>query len=404
MITLRQQDLLARKAWGHKLVKGTYQDYEERVILQNKDLSDYAVAEKINRLPSSVHNKRLNLKRKQDQLSSQVPTRRLLKNRKAKQMEQLNVERRGAYVNKVLEDAPPLTGAKRAVVEQAFDTQSPFDSIKRIGEDGAEYWSARDLMPLMGYRSINAWQNFTRTVMFRAEKSSKNTGMTCNFTHVSEVAKREDRGGVERKDVHLDRMAAYLVAMNGDPNKPEVAAAQAYFAVQTRVAETQPPALNLPQDYPSALRELASQVEAKELAEKRAQEQAALAAKRALEIEAQAPAVEKAAAHTASDDSKGRQAFAREVQQWGTRKGVDIKQKSVHNLLRRRGMLIAEGRHDSNNPTAQAVKNGWAELEQGVKNGYAWATAKLTPAGQDMAWKWIRKDLETYGAELNPPA
>lgn len=61
--------------------------------------------------------------------------------------------------------------------------------------------------------------------------------MACNFTHVSEVVQREGRGGIERKDVHLDRMAAYLVAMNGDPNKPEVAAAQAYFAMQTRRAE-----------------------------------------------------------------------------------------------------------------------------------------------------------------------
>ena len=398
MISLAEQDRLARKAWGHKLVKGRYQDNEDLVISKNQNLSDYAVAEKINRLPSSVHRRRLDLEREQP--VKPVMTKRLRKSKKAKRMEQINVERRDAYVNKVLEDAPPLTGAKRAVVEQAFNAQSPFDSIKRIGEDGAEYWSARDLMPLMGY---GAWHNFMIPVK-RARKSSENVGMTCNFNDVVKVVEREGRGGVERKDVHLDRMAAYLVAMNGDPNKPEVAAAQTYFAVQTRVAETQPPALNLPQDYPSALRELASQVEAKELAEKRAQEQAELAAKRALEIEAQAPAVEKAAAHTASDDSKGRQAFAREVQQWGMRKGVGIKQKSVYDLLRRRGMLIAEGRHDSNNPTAQAVKNGWAELEQGVRNGYAWATAKLTPAGQDMAWKWIRKDLELYGAELNPPA
>ena len=399
MISLAEQDRLARKAWGHKLVKGQYRDNEDLVISKNQNLSDYAVAEKINRLPSSVHRRRLDLEREQP--VKPVMTKRLRKSKKAKRMEQINVERRDAYVNKVLEDAPPLTGAKRAVVEQAFNAQSPFDSIKRIGEDGAEYWSARDLMPLMGY---GAWHNFMIPVK-RARKSSENVGMTCNFNDVVKVVEREGRGGVERKDVHLDRMAAYLVAMNGDPNKPEVAAAQTYFAVQTRVAETQPPALNLPQDYPSALRELASQVEAKELAEKRAQEQAELAAKRALEIEAQAPAVEKAAAHTASDDTKGRQAFAREVQQWGMRKGVGIKQKSVHDLLRRRGMLIAEGRHDSNNPTAQAVKNGWAELEQGVSwNGHAWATAKLTPVGQDMAWKWIRKDLETYGAELNPPA
>ena len=96
MISLAEQDRLARKAWGHKLVKGQYQDNEDLVISKNQDLSDYAVAEKINRLPSSVHNKRLNLKRKQDQLSNQVPTKRLLKNRKAKQMEQLNVERRDA--------------------------------------------------------------------------------------------------------------------------------------------------------------------------------------------------------------------------------------------------------------------------------------------------------------------
>src|SRR5699024_8390064 len=133
-------------------------------------------------------------------------------------------------------------------VENAFNAQSPFDSIKRIGDDGAEYWSARDLMPLMGYFGTSAWTNFSIGLK-RARQSAQNTGMTCFFFEVEEKGAR----GRPRADYHLDRMAAYLVAMNGDPNKAQVAEAQTYFAAQTRVAETQPPAIALPQDYPSAL-------------------------------------------------------------------------------------------------------------------------------------------------------
>lgn len=96
-------------------------------------------------------------------------------------------------------------------------------SIARTDAEGNAFWSARDLMPLMGYTAVNAWQTFRRTVMFRAEKSAENTGMTCQFMHVHEAINRPQGGTAERADVHLDRMAAYLVAMNGDPNKPEVA-------------------------------------------------------------------------------------------------------------------------------------------------------------------------------------
>ncbi|MFC9765781.1 hypothetical protein [Rhodococcus jostii] len=55
---------------------------------------------------------------------------------------------------------------------------------------------------------------------------------------------RPQGGSVTRADYHLSRFACYLVAMNGHPRKPEVATAQAYFAIRTRQAETSSPAID----------------------------------------------------------------------------------------------------------------------------------------------------------------
>ena len=42
------------------------------------------------------------------------------------------------------------------------DSQSPFDTIKNINpETEAEYWSARNLMPLLGY---DRWENFSQAI------------------------------------------------------------------------------------------------------------------------------------------------------------------------------------------------------------------------------------------------
>jgi DNA-damage-inducible protein D len=112
---------------------------------------------------------------------------------------------------------------------------SPFDRIKQTRPDGSEFWSARALQGLMGYRR---WENLQPAIA-RAIQSASNTGsdVTSHFLGSQKLIPRPQGGSVAREDYELSRHGAYLVAMNGDPNKPEVAAAQAYFAARTVQAE-----------------------------------------------------------------------------------------------------------------------------------------------------------------------
>ena len=60
--------------------------------------------------------------------------------------------------------------------------------------------------------------------------------------HFAESGKMLELRNASRRrvtDYFLTRAACYLIAMNGDPAKPEIAAAQAYFAIQTRRMEVQ---------------------------------------------------------------------------------------------------------------------------------------------------------------------
>ena len=110
-----------------------------------------------------------------------------------------------------------------------------FESIKQISPYEAEYWSARDLAPLLGYSN---WQNFEVAIK-RGKTACEQVGQTVydHFTGASKMVSVGSGARREVKDYSLSRFACYLIAQNGDPRKPEIAAAQSYFAIATRQNE-----------------------------------------------------------------------------------------------------------------------------------------------------------------------
>lgn len=112
---------------------------------------------------------------------------------------------------------------------------SPFDNIRRTVGNGNEYWLARELMLLLGY---NSWQKF-HGVIKRAKFSCINSGepVDNHFIEADEVVEIKQGGSSKKPDYKLSRYGCYLVAMNGDPSKPEIAVAQRYFALKTCEAE-----------------------------------------------------------------------------------------------------------------------------------------------------------------------
>lgn len=112
------------------------------------------------------------------------------------------------------------------------ENSSPFDSIKHFDAKGNEYWTARDLMKLLGYAK---YQRFDDAIE-RAIISCTNGGEleALHFKHLPGAVTEEGRFG---DNWQLSRYACYLIAQNGDPRKGQIATAQRYFAIKAREAE-----------------------------------------------------------------------------------------------------------------------------------------------------------------------
>ncbi|MDR1740768.1 MAG: hypothetical protein LBR38_02835 [Synergistaceae bacterium] len=97
-----------------------------------------------------------------------------------------------------------------------FDEDRP--NFEQFAQDnGFHYWKCSELMRLLGYDvppDVGKMKPVQRAIT------------ACNTLDIPIQENFTFDGG----EIRLTRFACYLVAMNADPNKPYVAAAQAYFA------------------------------------------------------------------------------------------------------------------------------------------------------------------------------
>ena len=114
-------------------------------------------------------------------------------------------------------------------------TEELFERIRKVDENGNEYWEARELQCVLEYTQ---WRRF-ESVINKAKEACKNSKVNTG-DHFADVGKMVDIGSKtkrETKDYKLSRYACYLIAQNGDSRKEVIALAQTYFAIQTRKQE-----------------------------------------------------------------------------------------------------------------------------------------------------------------------
>lgn len=128
-----------------------------------------------------------------------------------------------------------MTNLTDLTVTPAYrSTMERLEALKHVTATGKEYWLAREIYPALGY----TWEGFDGVIK-RAMDACNGVGIIPenHFRHTSTMVVLGSSAKRNVANYFLSRAACYLIAINGDPSKPEIAAAQAYFAVQTRRME-----------------------------------------------------------------------------------------------------------------------------------------------------------------------
>src|SRR5438309_11787622 len=112
---------------------------------------------------------------------------------------------------------PVLDVISSEVMATVTGIEGPGPEFERVGVENGGFWYARELMVLLGYENYN---NFQKPIG-RAIST-----LTTLEIPISEGFVQTDRSidGAICADYKLTRFACYLIAMNGDTKKPQVAA------------------------------------------------------------------------------------------------------------------------------------------------------------------------------------
>ncbi|MBP3920242.1 MAG: hypothetical protein J6D28_01625 [Bacilli bacterium] len=115
-------------------------------------------------------------------------------------------------------------------------TEKLFEDIKHIDEFGNEYWCARELQKVLGYKE---WRKFER-IISKAKLSCKNSNIDLkdHFVHLDKMVKIGSTATRKILDFKLSRYACYLIAQNGDSHMRVISLAQTYFEIRKLLNET----------------------------------------------------------------------------------------------------------------------------------------------------------------------
>ena len=241
-VDIKQLDDMAVEFWGDRLVSGRWEEHEIRTLLNCADLNLYNASMKLRRKPSSVRAKRYELERESEPSS---PSKRLERKRAARTKDKAYKE----YVDEVLSRAPALSSVA---------PEPSGELIPLTENDGVQAVMGRDLHAFLEVKS-NYREWFPRMVDYGFEEGKD---------YASKNRRVRDSLGREREATNhvitLDMAKEISMIQRTDKGKQ----ARQYFIECERRAKQ--PVKQLPQDYASALRELASTVEQAELEKARA--------------------------------------------------------------------------------------------------------------------------------------